>query len=80
MLVRLIGQYVDVRRDPVALERSRRRDARRVRRLGALLLQAELADASLFVGYGDNRTLQETGDLTRADRQFFLKLSYAFQR
>jgi hypothetical protein len=34
----------------------------------------------VFVGYGDNRTLQESGDLTRADRQFFLKLSYAFQR
>jgi hypothetical protein len=31
------------------------------------------------VGYGDNRTLSENGDFLRADRQFFLKLSYAFQ-
>jgi hypothetical protein len=35
----------------------------------------------LFVGYGDNRTfLDETNALERADRQFFAKLSYAFQR
>jgi hypothetical protein len=32
-----------------------------------------------FVGYGDNRTLTETDQLLRANRQFFLKLSYAFQ-
>jgi hypothetical protein len=34
----------------------------------------------LFVGYGDNRALTETEDLARADRQLFLKLSYALQR
>jgi hypothetical protein len=34
----------------------------------------------LFVGYGDDRALQEEGTLTRADREFFVKVSYAFQR
>ena len=33
----------------------------------------------LFVGYGDNRTLTETNTFERQDRQFFLKVSYAFQ-
>jgi hypothetical protein len=34
----------------------------------------------LFVGYGDNRELSEVNRLQPADRQFFVKLSYAFQR
>jgi hypothetical protein len=34
----------------------------------------------LFLGYGDNRTLEQSGQLARADRQFFLKVSYAFQK
>jgi hypothetical protein len=34
----------------------------------------------LFVGYGDNRALSEAETFEREDRQFFLKLSYAFQR
>jgi len=35
----------------------------------------------VFVGYGDDRDWSEiTGDLERARQQFFLKLSYAFQR
>ena len=33
----------------------------------------------LFLGYGDNRALQGNGDLKPAGRQFFLKVSYAFQ-
>jgi hypothetical protein len=33
----------------------------------------------LFLGYGDNRALDENEDLQRAGRQIFLKLSYAFQ-
>ena len=33
----------------------------------------------LFVGYGDDRTVSEEDRLEKARRQFFLKLSYAFQ-
>jgi len=33
-----------------------------------------------FLGYGDSRVLEPKGDLLRSDRQFFLKISYAFQR
>jgi hypothetical protein len=35
----------------------------------------------LFVGYGDNRELDDMAEhLAPVDRQFFVKLSYAFQR
>jgi hypothetical protein len=34
----------------------------------------------MFIGYGDNRTLDDEDRLQRADRSIFLKLSYAFQR
>jgi hypothetical protein len=34
----------------------------------------------LFVGYGDSSVLQDSGDLAHSSRQFFLKVSYAFQR
>jgi len=35
---------------------------------------------ALFVGYGDERALDERERLARTERQFFVKLSYAFQR
>ncbi len=34
----------------------------------------------MFVGYGDNRELSDRDRLEKLDRQFFVKLSYAFQR
>ncbi len=34
----------------------------------------------LFVGYGDDRELSDLNRLEQSDRQFFVKLSYAFQR
>ena len=34
----------------------------------------------LFVGYGDDRSLDDEARLKPASRQFFIKLSYAFQR
>lgn len=34
----------------------------------------------LFLGYGDDRVLDEDGSLLRTGRQLFLKLSYALQR
>jgi hypothetical protein len=33
----------------------------------------------LYAGYADNRALSVTDDLEPADRQLFLKVSYAFQ-
>ena len=34
----------------------------------------------LFVGYGDERSLDDEARLRPASRQFFIKLSYALQR
>lgn len=34
----------------------------------------------LFLGYGDDRELSEEHELEKVNRQFFAKLSYAFQR
>ncbi len=34
----------------------------------------------MFVGYGDDRELSDVDRLEKLDRQFFVKLSYAFQR
>jgi len=34
----------------------------------------------MFFGYGDDRSLDDQRRLQRFDRQFFIKLSYAFQR
>jgi len=76
--LRVIGQYVRTERDP-SLYRSP------VSKLdgsftGSVLFAYKLNWQTVcFVGYGDNRTLTETDQLLRANRQFFLKLSYAFQ-
>ena len=34
----------------------------------------------MFVGYGDDRSLDEQRRLQKFDRQLFIKVSYAFQR
>jgi hypothetical protein len=48
---------------------------------GSLLLAYKLNwQTVVFVGYGDEGTLDEGGDLQRSKRDFFLKVSYAFQR
>jgi len=79
MLVRIIGQYVETRRDPsLWVQPVPRREGSFA---GSALFSYKVNwQTVLFIGYGDDRTLQETGELTRADRQFFLKVSYAFQR
>jgi hypothetical protein len=76
---RVIGQYQDVRREPsLWIDPVSRRDGSFA---GSALFSYKLNwQTVLVVGYGDNRTLVENGDLVRADRQFFLKVSYAFQR
>jgi len=76
--VRLIGQYErtdadpSLYRDPVA--------ARTGSFTGSALLAYKLNwQTVVFIGYGDDRTLDDGGTLQRAGRQLFLKASYAFQ-
>jgi hypothetical protein len=80
IFLRAIGQYVQTRRDP-SLYRDAV-DGKSASFAGSALFAYKLNwQTVLFVGYGDNRTfLEETNQLEREDRQFFLKLSYAFQR
>ncbi len=79
LFVRLIGQYVKADNDPALFtfpvpERSGDFS-------GSLLLSYRLNwQTAVFIGYGDNRALDERFDLKRADRQVFVKVSYAVQR
>ncbi len=77
--VRAIAQYVDTHRDPsLYLDAVGARDASFS---GSLLLAYKVNwQTVLFLGYGDNRALSDEDLLKPADRQLFLKLSYAFQR
>jgi uncharacterized protein DUF5916 len=78
--LRVIGQYVTTRRDPsLYTDEVARKDAGFG---GSALFAYKLNwQTVLFVGYGDSRELDEATDhLGRVDRQFFVKLSYAFQR
>ena len=76
--LRVIGQYVRTERDPSLYTSS-------VPKLdgsftGSVLFAYKLNWQTVcFLGYGDNRTLTENDQLLRANRQLFLKLSYAFQ-
>ncbi len=77
--LRLIGQYVLMKRDPsLYASPVQERDGS----FAASLLFAYKLNwqTVLFAGYGDNRTLTEDNRLEKADRQFFLKVAYAFQR
>src|SRR5262249_52596811 len=83
MFVRAIGQYVETRRDPslytfAVTEKSGAFN-------GCTLFAYKLNWQSvMFVGYGDDRELAPPPGPARrlqpVDRQFFVKLSYAFQR
>ena len=76
--LRVIGQWVETERDPALYTFSVRRKSGDF--AGSALLAYKLNWQSvLFLGYGDNRALDENEDLQRAGRQLFLKLSYAFQ-
>jgi hypothetical protein len=78
--VRAIGQYVREDRNPSLYVNppATRRDTA----LSSSLLFAYKLNwqSVLFLGYGDNQVLNDRYDLTRQDRQLFLKISYAFQR
>jgi len=80
MFLRVIGQYLDVRADP-DLYRVSGVDRRSGSFEGSALFSYKLNWQSvLFLGYGDSRVLNPQGDLLRSDREFFLKISYAFQK
>jgi hypothetical protein len=77
--VRLIGQYVRTDRDPsLYIDEVARREAGLS--LSALFAYKLNWQTVLFAGYGDSRALDEREDWQRESREFFLKLSYAFQR
>jgi hypothetical protein len=77
--VRVIGQYVTTRRDPALFTFEVPR--RSADFSGSVLFSYRLNwQTALFVGYGDERALDERETLQRTSRQFFAKLSYAIQR
>ncbi len=79
MFLRVIGQYLTVRTDPSLYTFDVDRKSGSFD--GSALFSYKLNWQSvLFIGYGDSRVLDPHGDLLRSDRQFFLKVSYAFQR
>jgi hypothetical protein len=80
MFVRVIGQYVSTTRDP-RLYLSTTTAARSGDFGGSALLAYKINWQSvMFVGYGDDRELTELHRLAPLDHQFFVKVSYAFQR
>ncbi|HEY3157460.1 MAG TPA: hypothetical protein VGJ78_00755, partial [Vicinamibacterales bacterium] len=79
MFVRGIAQFVSTDRDP-ALFLSQVAPTSGAFS-GSLLLAYKLNWQSvMFAGYGDDRTLSDRDRLEKTGRQFFVKLSYAFQR
>lgn len=77
--VRLIGQYIDTRRDPSLYLAAT--EARSADFSGSALFAYKVNWQSvIFVGYGDDRELSDVHRLEPLDRQFFVKLSYALQR
>jgi hypothetical protein len=77
--LRLIGQHVSTRRDPTLY--AVQVPPRSGLFSGSALFSYRLNwQTALFVGYGDERALDERERLARTERQFFVKLSYSFQR
>jgi hypothetical protein len=77
--LRLIGEYLDVNRDPRLYTFPV--DPEGGSFAGSALFAYQLNwQTVLFVGYADNRAQDLLGDLQRQDRLVFVKLSYALQR
>jgi hypothetical protein len=77
---RLILEYVETRRDL-----SLYTEASPPAREGGFSLSALYAyklnwQSVIFIGYDNNSVLDESGRLLTSGRQFFLKISHAFQR
>ncbi|HEY1302321.1 MAG TPA: hypothetical protein VGF24_02150, partial [Vicinamibacterales bacterium] len=79
LFVRGIAQYVSTTRDPsLYLDEISRKSGTFA---GSALLAYKLNWQSvMFIGYGDDRELTDQERLVPSDRQFFVKVSYAFQR
>jgi hypothetical protein len=79
MFVRVIGQYISATRNPLLyLTTVSPRDGDFS---GSTLFAYKLNWQSvLFAGYGDDRELSDVHRLEPLDRQFFVKISHAFQR
>lgn len=77
--LRLIGQLLDVRRDP-ALYASPVPARSGFASLSALFAYRVNWQTVFFLGYGDDADRTETNDLVRSRRQVFAKISYAWQR
>ena len=76
--LRLIGQYERTDSDPSLYHAPV--EERSGSFSGSALIAYKLNWQSvLFLGYGDDRALDEDGGLDRTSRQFFLKISYAFR-
>ena len=76
---RVIGQYVSTHRDPGRYLSAV--PATSGTFSGSALFAYKLNWQSvLFLGYGDDRELSDLNRLEKTDRQFFVKISYAFQR
>jgi hypothetical protein len=77
--IRAIVQWVNTTRDPSLYTYSV--DRRSAGLQGSLLYAYRLNWQSvLYVGYGDDRSYVPGRGIQPADRQFFFKISYAFQR
>ncbi len=76
--LRLIGQYLSTSRNPDLYTFSVPEKSGGF--AGSALFAYRLNwQTVFFLGYGDNRVLTERNDLVLADRQLFLKISYAFR-
>ena len=79
MFARLIAQYVTTTRDPSLFRDSVDRESGTF--TGSALFAYKINWQSvMFVGYGDDREAVEGDRLRPTGRQFFVKVSYAFQR
>ena len=75
--LRVIGQYVETKRDPSIY--TFEVDSKEGDFSGSVLWPTDQLAVVLFLGYGDNRALDDFDRLEKTGRQIFLKLSYAFQ-
>ena len=79
LFVRGTAQYVSTVRDPQLYAVSPVAKSGTVS--GQVLLSYKLNWQSvMFIGYGDDWMLSTQGRFEKVDRQFFVKVSYAFQR
>jgi hypothetical protein len=76
--LRTIGQWVGTTRNPALYMPAVRRRSGQFS--GSALFGYRLNwQSALFIGYGDDRALDDRNDLLRSDRQIFAKISYAWQ-